>query len=382
MTDGTRLSAKLWLPDPPPAEGVPAILEYAPYRKDDATAAGDERMFGYFAARGYACVRVDLRGCGDSDGILEGEYLAQEQDDALEVLAWIAEQPWSDGGVGMIGLSWTGFNGLQVASRRPPQLKAVISCCSTDDRYDEDIHYMGGCVLGIDMLSWATTMLGYNARPPQPDVVGEAWRESWLRRIDETPPFVEDWLSHQRRDAFWKHGSVGESYNTIECPLLMVGGWADAYRTTVLRVLEHYDGPCKGLIGPWSHHYGFDAARSLDRLSAGGPALVGSLAQGRGDRRDGRAGAARLDAGVGARRRPRRRPPRPLGRRGRVAARRARAARPAPRPRGARRAASRRRRARVDRRHARVGRRLRGLARVRPRPSTSRATSAPRTGAR
>jgi putative CocE/NonD family hydrolase len=259
MTDGTRLSAKLWLPDPLPPAGLPAILEYAPYRKDDATSPGDERMFGYFAARGYACVRVDIRGCGDSDGILEGEYLSQEQDDALEVLVWIADQPWSDGGVGMIGLSWTGFNGLQVAARRPPQLKAVISCCSTHDRYDEDIHYMGGCVLGIDMLSWATTMLGYNARPPQPDVVGDAWRENWLRRIDESPPFVEDWLTHQHRDAFWKHGSVGESYNAIDCPLLMVGGWADAYRTTVLRILERYDGPCKGLIGPWSHHYGFDA---------------------------------------------------------------------------------------------------------------------------
>ena len=118
-------------------------------------------MFGWFAARGYACVRVDIRGCGDSDGILLGEYLAQEQDDALDVLAWIAAQPWSDGGAGMIGLSWTGFNGLQVAYRRPPQLKAVISCCSTDDRYGNDIHYMGGCVLGVDMLSWATTMLGY-----------------------------------------------------------------------------------------------------------------------------------------------------------------------------------------------------------------------------
>jgi len=258
MADGVRLSAKLWLPDPPPEGGAPAILEYGPYRKDDATAAGDEHMFGWFAARGYACVRVDIRGCGDSDGVILGEHLPQEQDDALEVLAWIAAQPWSDGGVGMIGLSWTGFNGLQVASRRPPQLKAVISCCSTDDRYGNDIHYMGGCVLGVDMLSWATTMLAYNARPPQPDVVGEGWRESWLRRVDETPPFVEEWLSHQRRDAFWKHGSVGESLNTIACPLLMVGGWADAYRSTVLRVLEGYDGPCKVLIGPWSHHYGFN----------------------------------------------------------------------------------------------------------------------------
>jgi putative CocE/NonD family hydrolase len=258
MTDGVRLSAKLWLPASP-GGAVPAILEYAPYRKDDATAAGDEQMYGYFAAHGYACVRVDMRGCGDSDGILEGEYLAQEQDDAIDVLAWIAAQPWCTGSVGMIGISWTGFNALQVAYRRPPQLRAVISMCSTDDRYRDDIHYMGGCVLGVDMLSWATTMLGYNARPPQPAIVGDAWRESWLRRIRETPPFIEDWLAHQRRDAFWQHGSVCESYNAIACPLLMVGGWADAYRNAVLRILEHYDGPSLGLIGPWSHNIPFNA---------------------------------------------------------------------------------------------------------------------------
>ena len=118
MADGARLSAKLWLPDAVPAGGVPAILEYAPYRKDDATAAGDERMFRLL--RGPR-LRLRARGHprrGDSDGILMGEYLAQEQDDALEVLEWIAAQPWSDGGAGMIGLSWTGFNGLQVAYRR------------------------------------------------------------------------------------------------------------------------------------------------------------------------------------------------------------------------------------------------------------------------
>jgi predicted acyl esterase len=258
MTDGARLAAKLWLPEPVVA-GVPAILEHGPYRKNDATAAGDEQMYGYFAAHGYACVRVDMRGCGDSDGILAGEYLAQEQDDALEVLAWIAAQPWSDGQVGMIGISWTGFNALQVAFRRPPQLKAVISMCSTDDRYRDDIHYMGGCVLGVDMLSWATTMLGYNARPPHPAVAGDAWREIWQGRIRETPAFVEEWLAHQRRDAFWKHGSICESYNSLECPLLMVGGWADAYRNAILRILAHYEGPCRGLIGPWSHHIPFDA---------------------------------------------------------------------------------------------------------------------------
>ena len=149
MTDGIRLSAKLWLPETGVA--VPAILEYAPYRKSDATSAGDERMYGYLAAHGYACVRVDMRGCGDSDGILEGEYLAQEQDDAIDVLAWIAEQPWADGSVGMIGISWTGFNALQVAYAVRPA-EGGDQHVLHDDRYRDDIHYMGGCVLGVDML--------------------------------------------------------------------------------------------------------------------------------------------------------------------------------------------------------------------------------------
>src|SRR5919205_2559826 len=126
MSDGARLAARIWLPDDAMAHPVPALLEYLPYRKGDAFAVRDSRHHPYFAAHGYAAVRVDLRGTGDSDGILRDEYLPQEQDDALEVLRWIAAQPWCSGDVGIIGISWGGFNGLQIAARRPPELKAVI----------------------------------------------------------------------------------------------------------------------------------------------------------------------------------------------------------------------------------------------------------------
>ena len=156
----------------------------------------------------------------------------------------------------MIGISWGGFNGLQVAARRPPQLGCVISLCSTDDRYADDVHYMGGALLGIDMLAWASTMLAYNARPPDPEIVGEArWRELWLERLHETPPWIEDWVSHQRRDAFWKQGSVCDDYAAIEVPVYMVGGWNDAYTNAIPRFLANARGPRKGLIGPWSHNY-------------------------------------------------------------------------------------------------------------------------------
>jgi putative CocE/NonD family hydrolase len=121
LADGTRLAARIWLPDDAETNPVPAILEYLPYRKNDGTIFRDAHQHPYFAGHGYAAVRVDMRGSGDSDGILYDEYLPQEQADALEVLAWLAEQPWCTGDVGIIGISWGGFNGLQIAAHRPPQ---------------------------------------------------------------------------------------------------------------------------------------------------------------------------------------------------------------------------------------------------------------------
>jgi len=255
MQDGARLAARIWLPDDAEERPVPALLEYIPYRKNDATAERDASIHPFFAGHGYASVRVDLRGSGDSDGILHDEYLPQELQDGVEVIAWLASQSWCTGTVGMFGKSWGGFNALQVAALRPPALKAIISVDSTDDRYADDVHYMGGCLLGSDMLSWASTMLAYNARPPDPTVVGDGWREQWLDRLEATHPLVETWVEHQRRDAYWRHGSVCEDFSAIECAVYMIGGWADPYRDAVLRVLEGYDGPRKGLIGPWAHEY-------------------------------------------------------------------------------------------------------------------------------
>lgn len=260
LADGCRLAARIWLPDNAEARPVPAVLEYIPYRKSDATATRDAPIHAYFARHGYASVRVDLRGSGDSDGILEDEYLPGEQRDGLEVLRWLAAQPWCTGRVGMIGKSWGGFNALQIAAHRPPELAAVISVCSTDDRYADDVHYRGGCLLAWDMLSWGSTMLAYSARPPDPAVVGERWRAMWLDRLDRTPPLVPTWLAHQRRDDYWKQGSVCEEYDAIACPVYMVGGWQDGYRNAVLRLLAGYPGPCKGLIGPWGHTYPHDGA--------------------------------------------------------------------------------------------------------------------------
>jgi uncharacterized protein len=260
MSDGCRLAARIWLPEDADRVPVPAILEYVPYRKNDGLVLRDAPIHHYFAGHGYASVRVDMRGSGDSDGILADEYLPLELQDGAEIVRWLATRPWCSGPVGIIGKSWGGFNGLQIAARQPPELRAVISVASTDDRYADDVHYMGGCVLAWAMLPWASTMLAYNALPPDPAVVGDDWRATWRQRLEQTPPYINAWLAHQRRDEFWRQGSVCEDYAAIQCPVYMVGGWADSYRNAILRFIEAYPGPCKGLIGPWGHDYPEDGA--------------------------------------------------------------------------------------------------------------------------
>ncbi len=253
LADGVRLRATVWLPEGAEEAPVPAILEYLPYRRGDASAIDDSVRHPWFAGHGYAAVRVDIRGSGDSEGVLLDEYHPQEQLDCLEVLAWIAAQPWCTGSIGMMGISWGGFNSLQVAAHRPPELKAIITCCSTDDRYADDVHYLGGLPLAFYLLPWASVMLAYNARPPDPEVVGERWRELWLERLEGSPYLAQTWLEHQRRDAYWQQGSVCEDYGAIEAAVYVVGGWSDGYTNAALRLLEHLSCPRKGLIGPWEH---------------------------------------------------------------------------------------------------------------------------------
>ncbi len=254
MPDGIQLAARIWLPENANAAPVPAILEYIPYRRRDSTRARDNVMHGWFAGHGYACARVDIRGSGDSGGVLTDEYLQSELDDGCTVIDWLAKQSWCNGRVGMIGISWGGFNGLQIAALRPAALRAVVSVCSTDDRYADDVHHMGGCLLG-DNLSWASTMFAYNSLPPDPALVGPVWRDMWLQRLRGSGLWLTRWLRHQRRDDYWRHGSICEDWNAVQCPVMAVSGWADGYSNAVFRLLAGLHVPRLGLVGPWSHRY-------------------------------------------------------------------------------------------------------------------------------
>jgi uncharacterized protein len=254
LPDGSRLAARIWMPEGTGADPVPAVLEYLPYRKRDGTSPRDESTYPSFAEAGIAGVRVDIRGCGESPGVIDGEYTARELADACDVIAWIAAQPWCNGSVGMMGISWGGFNALQVAALRPPALRAVISIASTVDRYNDDIHYKDGCHLSAQM-GWAATMQAYSSRPPDPALVGEDWRAMWMERLEGAPNLMAEWLSHQRRDAFWEQGSICEDFSAVEVPALVIAGWADGYRNTPMKAVEGLGPKAKALIGPWVHKY-------------------------------------------------------------------------------------------------------------------------------
>lgn len=248
---GTRLAARLWR-----AQGIgqlPAVLEFIPYRKRDATLPRDEAIHPWMAARGYACLRVDLRGAGDSEGVFDDEYSPQELQDACEVIAWIAAQDWCTGAVGMMGKSWGGFNALQTAALAPPALKAVVTVCSSTDRFADDIHFKGGCLLGAN-FDWGTLMLAYCSRPADP-LLRPDWREDWLRRLRTMPHAAALWAGHQVRDAYWRHGSVCENYSAIRAPVLTIGGWADNYMNTPAHLVENLSVPAKAILGPWVHQY-------------------------------------------------------------------------------------------------------------------------------
>jgi len=254
MRDGTRLSARLWLPAETARVPAPVVLEYIPYRKRDLYRSHDDLWGGTLAQYGIAYARVDVRGSGDSEGVLLDEYLAQELEDGLEVIAWLARQRWSNGSVGMRGISWGGINTLQIAALGPPELKAIMPMCCTDTRYTDDAHFIGGA-LGLTDLQWGVQFKAVMAMPPDPAVVGDDWRQQWRQRLEAAPPILEQWLSHQTNDAYWQRGSVSKDFSRIRCPVYIVDGWVDTYLNTVPRVLAHVEAPRKALVGPWAHNY-------------------------------------------------------------------------------------------------------------------------------
>jgi uncharacterized protein len=259
MSDGVGLAATLYLPlgeDP-----QPCLLEALPYRKDDLTSSYADSYAELRDEHHYAVCRVDLRGTGSSEGEGTDEYPEVEQRDLVEVIAWLADQPWCDGNVGMWGTSYSGFNSLQIACERPPALKAICAIYASDDRWTDDVHWRGGALRLVDLVDYCHYMTPMSMLPPVPAVWGDGWREEWKHRLETQEPWVLTWLRENRDGPYWRHGSVrsdgeGNGYDRIEAAVMIVAGWADGYRNNSFRTVEALRNagvPHRLLAGPWVH---------------------------------------------------------------------------------------------------------------------------------
>jgi putative CocE/NonD family hydrolase len=252
MPDGVRLAARCWIPEGAEAHPVPVVWEYLPYRLWDDLRWRDDKTGENLAPYGVAFVRVDIRGTGNSEGVMVDEYDVPELTDGVQIIAWLARQAWSNGSVGMRGISWGGINALQIAAMRPPELKAIMPMGCVVDRYTDDAHYMGGGY-GEENMGWGTSFKGHMAAPPDPQVVGAQWETLWRQRLEATPEIMRTWTTHQTYDAYWKRGSIATDYAAITCPVYVIDGWGDPYESIIGELLANLKVPRKGLIGPWGH---------------------------------------------------------------------------------------------------------------------------------
>ena len=222
------------------ATPAPALLEALPYRKDDLT--GDSHADDYLRLRaegGFAVCRLDVRGTGSSAGRATDEYPLSELDDLADVIAWLAAQPWCNGRVGMFGYSYSGFNSLQLACERPPALGAICAIYATDDRYTDDVHYMGGALRAIDLVDYCHYMVPMNALPPVPGAVGRrlARRVAGTDRRARAVAAALDGGATRRAVLASRFGAARTTAR-IECPTMIVAGWADGYRNNTFRTVR------------------------------------------------------------------------------------------------------------------------------------------------
>jgi putative CocE/NonD family hydrolase len=263
VRDGLELSSNLWLPATAadaPDKRFPVILEMIPYGKDNWRRNADTARGEWLAARGFALCRLDVRGTGSSPGVALDEYTEAETQDGYDAVEWLAAQPWCTGNVGMWGISYGGFTAIQVAKLRPPHLRAILPMYATDDRYRDDVHIRGGCVTASEKCQYAVSQLGMNAMPPHPPFRGERWREEWLARLEQTPPWLMAWIREQTDGPYWRRGSLAPDYGALDCAVFQVAGWTDAYPDAAFRIQERCtNAAVRTLVGNWVHSFPDDA---------------------------------------------------------------------------------------------------------------------------
>jgi len=251
LKDGVKLSATFYKPVPrSPSEKFPVIFEFLPYRKDDGGYIGSFSQYTYFVRRGYIMTRVDIRGTGSSTGIFPiREYSEQELDDAVEIIDQLSKMPESNGSIGMWGISWGGFNSIQVAMRQPRALKAILASMATDDLYHDDIHYIDGA---FHVDEWAFWFDHAKAIPQSPNYPLD---EAYFKERFDSYLGLLTYLKQQKDGEFWRKNSLRWQYDKIRIPCYLIGGLLDGYRDSIPRMLENMKVPVKAEIGPYNHSW-------------------------------------------------------------------------------------------------------------------------------
>lgn len=257
MPDGITLAADLHRPKQAQTAGerFPAIIEYTPYHKNNNAAYGPRATrYPYFASHGYVFVNVDIRGTGDSEGCNTAPTSPEEVQDNLEVIRWCAQQPWCDGNVGMIGISYTAGVCYDAARQAPEELKAIIVCQMCSDWYD-GMACPGGSPRPFAYENYAPLMAAYNFAPPDPELVGRNWEEIWQQRLEGSRPWALAYLENLRDGPFWESRLLRGHEEQVRAATFLIGGWCDWYPDDLLRVYSRLQCPKRVLIGPWTHNY-------------------------------------------------------------------------------------------------------------------------------
>jgi uncharacterized protein len=226
MRDGVRLVADIWLPE---ANGrYPVLVARTPYMK---TGLGLNQWATYFAKRGYVFVIQDTRGRGDSEGRFN--FLFPEGKDGFDTIEWLARQPWSNGRVGTLGLSYLGSVQWLAAREHPPHLVCMAPTAAAG-RWFEEIPWNGGAFLHAFALNWLNQTAGHAEQSPNGETAN--WANVLAHRplltadsvFGRSMPMYREWLTHSTSDAYWNRlRFTPKDFAGITIPTLTTTGWYD-----------------------------------------------------------------------------------------------------------------------------------------------------------
>lgn len=260
MRDGVQLASDIWLPEAPGK--YPVLLIRTPYLKS-MELINVPSLAAYFASRGYVFVMQDVRGRGDSDG--EFNFFFQEGPDGYDTIEWLAKQPFSNGRVGMLGVSYLGTVQWLAAREQPPSL-ACMAPTAPAGRYLEELPFVGGAFMHQWALGWLNGVSGKSDQGP--NLRGTDWEKVFAHRpllssdsaMGRPMRLYREFLTNPLMTDYWKRIQfTADDFTKIRIPTLTVTGWFDGDQPGALfywRGLER-GAPNKEqhylVSGPWNH---------------------------------------------------------------------------------------------------------------------------------